>query len=178
MTYIMFETVPSNDPRLVPEIKVIGSDWHFSFAQVLGTPVIDWLKPTTITEDMYHARHFTNALNGEVGIMRSTSNPADIIQPTSFGDNDYEKVSYRLTSIDEANTVALLKAQMLNYAENHFTNESGLIQIRAQVPGLRNLEETQTYMATYFEWDCAFTSGQDLEPQFTTAKFTQTIYPN
>ena len=67
MTYIMFETVPSNDPRLVPEIKVIGSDWHFSFAQVLGTPVIDWLKPTTITEDMYHARHFTNALNGEVG---------------------------------------------------------------------------------------------------------------
>ena len=67
---------------------------------------------------------------------------------------------------------------MLNWAENHFTNESGLVQIRAQVPGLRNLEETQTYMATYFEWDCAFTAGQDFEPQFATAKFTQTIYPN
>lgn len=178
MTYIMFETVPSNDPRLVPEIEIIGSDWHFSFARVTGTPQIDWLNPTTITEDMFHARMFTNALNGEVGIMRSTTNPADIIQPTSFGDDDYEKVAYRLTSIDESNTVALLKAQMLNYAENNFSEDGGLIQIRAQVPGLARLEETQMYMATYFEWDCAFTAGQPKEPKFETTKFSQTIYPD
>lgn len=178
MTYIMFETVPGNDPRLVPEIEIIGSDWHFSFARVTGTPQIDWLNPTTITEDMFHARMFTNALNGEVGIMRSTSNPADIIQPTSFGDNDYEKVAYRLTSIDEANTVALLKAQMLNWAENNFDNDSGLVQIKAQVPGLARLEETQTYMSTYFEWDCAFTAGTEKTPQFETKKFSQVIFPD
>lgn len=176
MTYIMFETVPSNDPRLVPEIEIIGSDWHFSFARITGTPIIEWLKPTTITEAMFHARHFTNALNGEVGIMRKVDNPADIIQPTSEGDNDYEKVAYRLNSVDESNAVALLKAQMLNWAENHFTDETGLIQIKSQVPGLRTLEETQMYMATYFEWECAYTANQEKTPQFTTAKFSQELY--
>ena len=176
MTYIMFETVPGNDPRLVPEIEILSSDWHFSFARVTGTPVTDWLNPTTITLDMLNARHFTNALDGEVGIMRSVTNPADIIQPTSFSDNDYEKVAYRLNSIDESNAVALLKAQMLNWAENNFDDQSGRIQIRAQVPGLRTLKETQMYIATYFEWECAYTHGQEKAPQFETAKFSQTLY--
>ena len=176
MTYIMFETVAGNDPRLVPEIEMIGNDWHFTFAKVNGTPVIDWLNATTITKEMFDARNFTNALDGEVGIMRSVTDPADIIQPTSFGDNDYEKVAYRLNSIDESNTVALLKAQMLNWAENNFDDDSGRIQIRAQVPGLRTLKETQMYMATYFEWECAYTHQLDKEPQFETKKFSQTLY--
>ena len=32
------------------------------------------------------------------------------------------------------------------------------------------------YMATYFEWECAYTHQQDKAPQFETKKFSQTLY--
>ena len=63
--------------------------------------------------------------------------------------NDAQATLQSLTdtynSIDESNAVALLKAQMLNWAENNFDDQSGRIQIRAQVPGLRTLKETEPY---------------------------------
>jgi len=66
---------------------------------------------------------------------------------------------------------------MLNFAENHFTEATGLVQIKAQVPGLQTLKDTQMYMATYFEWECAYTANKDKTPQFTTSTFSETLIP-
>ena len=45
--------------------------------------------------------------------------------------------------------IGLLKAIMLNFAEHHFTEATGLVQINTQVPGLQTLKDTQMYMAIY-----------------------------
>ena len=33
------------------------------------------------------------------------------------------------------------------------------------------------YMATYFEWECAYTANKDKTPQFTTSTFSETLIP-
>ena len=179
--YIIYESIASNDPRRDSRIQMIASEWHYTIGYIApadeGAVNTEWLKATTITEGMANAHNFTNALDGEVPIMRNVSNPRDIVQPTSFGDSNYEKINYTLTSTDELNTVGLLKAIMLNFAEHHFTEETGLVQIKAQVPGLQTLKDTQMYMATYFEWECAYTANKDKTPQFTTSTFSETLIP-
>jgi hypothetical protein len=179
--YIIYETVASTDPRTDSRIQIISSEWHFTIGYIApeheGAVNTQWLNATTITEGMAHAHNFTNAIDGEVPIMRNVSNPRDIVQPTSFGDSNYEKINYALTSTDELNTVGLLKAIMLNFAEHHFTEETGLVQIKSQVPGLQTLKDTQMYFATYFEWECAYTANKDKTPQFGTTTFSETLIP-
>lgn len=179
--YIIYETLAGNDPRKDDRIEIISHEWHYTIGYIppehQGQVRVEWLNATTINEGMAHAHHFTNAVDGEVPIMRNVSNPKDIVQPTSFGDDNYEKINYRLTSTDELNAVGLLKAIMLNYAENHLDESTGLVQIKAQVPGLQTLKDTQMYMATYFEWDCSYTANKDKTPQFETRKFSEELIP-
>ena len=179
--YIIYETLASNDPRVDKRIEIIGTEWHYTIGYIPpeheGQVRVEWLNATVINEGMAHAHHFTNALDGEVPIMRNVSNPKDIVQPTSFGDSNYEKIQYRLTSTDELNAVGLLKAMMLNFAEHHLDENTGLVQIKAQVPGLQTLKDTQMYMATYFEWECAYTANKEKTPQFTTKSYSETLIP-
>jgi len=178
--YIIYESVPADDPRLDPRIEYVGSEWHYTIAHIndlhRGDIILNWLNYAELTEDQAHSHQFTNAVNGEISVMQNKNNPKDLVQPTSFGDNDYEKVQYKLSSVDESNTVALLKKIMLLHAEKHFTEETGLTQIRAEVPSLRSLKETQMYMATYFEWECAYTHGKEKQPRFATKKFSENIF--
>ena len=177
--YIIFESIASDDPRVDARIKTISTTWHHTIGYIApedeSNVRIDWLKATPITRDVAHAHHFTNALEGEISIMRNIADASDIIQPTSFGDNNYEKINYKLTSVDELNTVALLKALMLNYAEAHLTEETGLLQIRANVPTLTTLKDTQMFMATYFEWECAYTANKEKRPLFATRTYSDEL---
>lgn len=177
--YIIFEAIASNDPRADERIKTISTSWHHIIGYIApedeGSVNIDWLKATQVTRDVAYAHIFTNALDGEVPIMRNVKDTADIISPTSFGDNDYEKINYKLTSADELNTVALLKALMLNYAEAHLTEETGLTYIRANVPSLTKLTDTQMFMATYFEWDCAYTANKEKRKLFATRMYSEEL---
>ena len=177
--YIIFEAIASNDPRVDARIETIATTWHHTIAYIApehdGDVRIDWLKATQITRDVAYAHHFTNALEGEISIMRNIADAADIIQPTSFGDNNYEKINYKLTSVDELNAVALLKTLMLNYAEMHLTEDTGLIQLRVNVPTLSTLKDTQMFMATYFEWDCAYTANKEKRKLFSTRTFSEEL---
>lgn len=174
--YIIYETIASNDPRYTPLIEYIATEWHYTIGYIapenLSNVNLPFYKATEINESVAHAHQFTNAVNGEISLMRSTNNPKEMVQPTSEGDADYVKVAYKMTAEDEMNAVSLLKSMMLNWAENHYTEETGLIQIRTEVPGLRRLKETQMYMATYFEIEFASTQGKEKNPLFTTPKFT------
>ena len=71
----------------------------------------------------------------------------------------------------------IITAIMLNFAEHHFTEETGLVQIKSQVPGLQTLKDTQMYFATYFEWECAYTANKDKTPQFGTTAFSEQLIP-
>lgn len=178
--YIIYETIGNNDPRFDPKLEYVSTAWHYTISKVPADHVskvnLELLKATEITEGMAHAHHFTNAVDGEISVMKNVLNPADIIQPTSEGDADYAKVDYKLSSTDEVNAIGLLKAMMLNFAENHFTEELGLVQIRTKVPSLTTLKNTQMFFATYFEWDCAYTAGKEKTPEFQTPKYTQEIF--
>lgn len=177
--YIIYESIPGSDPRLDPRMEYLASEWHYTISYIndihKGDIILNWLNYEELTEDQAHAHKFTNAVDGEISVMQNTSNPKDLVQPTSFGDNDYEKVQYRLTSVDESNTVALLKKIMLMHAEAHFDEDTGLVQIRAEVPSLRTLKETQMYFATYFEWECAYTHAKEKTPRFSTATFSENL---
>jgi len=179
--YIIYESMAGNDPRKTPLIEDIASEWHYTIAHIkpenLSKVNLEWYKATEITEGMAYAYHFTNAVNEEVSLMKSTSNPKDMVQPTSFGEEGYTKVDYKLTSTDELNAVGLLKAIMLNWAENHLSEETGLVQIKTKVPTLKRLKETQMFMATYFETEFAYTAGKEKTPEFQTTKFSQQIIP-
>jgi hypothetical protein len=178
--YIIYESLPGDDPRLDPRMEYFASEWHYTIAYIndihRGDIKLDWLPHEELTDDQALAWKFTNAVDGEISVMQSVSNPKDLILPTSFGDNDYEKVQYKLTSVDEANAVGLLKKVMLLHAEKYFNEETGLIQIKSEVPGLRNLKETQMYMATYFEWECAYTAAKDKAPRFQTKTFSEKLF--
>lgn len=177
--YIIYETLSSIDPRRDERIKTVSDEWHYTIGFIEpsdeGNIDLESINASVITEGMANSHHFTNAVDGEVPIMRNVSNPKDIIQPTSYGDNDYEKINYKLTPTDELNAVGLLKAIMLKHAETYFDNDTGLVQIKTQVPQLTKLKETQMFMATYFEWDCAYTANKEKTPEFNTRNFSDTF---
>lgn len=164
---MIFETIASNDPRLDSEkIKFIDKFWLYSIAEIKEGYNTEWLKGTEITRDQAYAHHWTNALNNEVAIMQRVSDPADIVQPTSFGDPDYEKVNYSLSADDKTNAVTLMKAAMRLHANKYCENKTQRDRILASLNTVSGLEETQTFMATYFEWDCAYTNGKTKNPEF------------
>lgn len=170
--FILFETVPSNDPRLDPRIVIKNAAWHYSIAQieesVKDEVILSWLDYAELSPEESECYRFFNVLDGEVPVMVNKSNPKDLIEPTSYGDNDYEKVLYKLTQTDKDNTVSLMKKVMTLHARNHSSDETTKNRLLQGISALRTVEETQMFFATYFEWECAYTATKDKVQDFET----------
>jgi len=168
--YILYETLPSNDPRLTTNIQHRANAWHYSIAYVNNDSLVEhpisWLDYTELTSDEAECHRFMNVLDGEIPVMINKTNPADLVSPTSYGDNDYEKQMYQLTKSDLNNTVALMKKIMKLHAKNHSTDETVRNRLYQGIDALSEITETQMFMATYFEWECAYTALQDKIQEF------------
>ena len=180
--YILFETVASDDPRLDPKIQIKAYAWHYSIAFINDSDAsklyLDWLGYDEITQDESYCNKFLNTLDGEISVMVNKSNPADLVEPTSYGDNDYEKQIYVLTQTDRNNTVSLMKKIMKLHAQKHCSDEQTKSRLLTGINQLSSLEETQMFFATYFEWECAYTATKDKMQEFATTWTWEVLRPD
>jgi len=154
--YIVFEAIVIEDPR----INRCGDFWHFTVAEVDDAEIdnIDQIKDinyTVVSQDVAQADRLCYALHGrelhvKAGIEVTTYN--DLIQHTSFGDNEYTKQIYYLTQENDANATTLLKIIMKLYMRNHPVpgKDAEAEQVITLMDSLTNLYDTQMFAAQYF----------------------------
>ena len=170
----MFETIASNDPRLTPEISFVGKFWHYTIAyidpEVESSVVTSWLRGTVISEDVAKADKFTAAYEGELSVMANSDGTiAEMITPTSYGDKFYKKAAYFLTDEDKENAVTCMKEAMRLFTRDHTTDTEKQTRLNELIDAIpaSDLEEAQMFMATYFDFDTAYTQGRPRSPEFT-----------
>jgi hypothetical protein len=164
--YITYESVASNDPRVVPEIKFIGTFWHYTISYI--DPVdesevfIKWLKPTVLSQDVAKSYKFVGATDGEISLRTAVDLNGDgIIDAIETASAQGTKIPYFLTEDDEKNTCDLMKSVMKNYIDKNSTDTAVTTRLYEIIDAASNLTETQMVMATYFDFDVASTAGKE-----------------
>lgn len=164
--YITYETVAGNDPRIVPELLYVASFWHYTIAYIAPENEAEvytkWLKPVEIPEAVAKSHKFAGALNGEISLRVAVDLNGDgYIDDIEMASEQTEKIAYFLTDEDNANVVAFLKAVGKNYVQNHSKIPATIEGVSALLDACTTLEETQMVMATYFDFDVAYTHGKE-----------------
>ena len=172
--YIMFETIASNDPRLDPKLSFVGKFWHYTIGYVAPEDesgvITSWLRGTEISEDVAKADKFCSAYEGELSVMANEDGSiASMTTPTSYGNPFYKKAAYFLTSDDTANAIRCMQEAMRLFTRDHTSDEPLQTQLYALIDALdlTNLDAAQMFMATYFDFDTAYTQGRPRYPEFT-----------
>lgn len=171
--YIMYESIAGNDPRLNSKIKEIGKFWHVTISYIAPEDEADvitgWLNGEVVEEAVAKADKFTNAYERELSVMTLASAPEDLIVATSGGNAFYKKEAYFLTDDDAKNAIACMKVGMRVFTKNHCKDEDIKTQLLAKIEqvGEYDLEAAQLFMATYFDFETAYTQGKYRVPEFT-----------
>lgn len=172
--YIIFETIATNDPRLDSKIQFFSKFWHHTIAYIApedeASVILSWLKHEVISEDVAKAAIFTAAYNGEIAVLANEDGTIanNMITPTSGGDGFYKKAPYFLTAADKSNAILCMQASMRLFTEQHSSDaekNSNLINLINQLD-LTDLDDAQMFMATYFDFDTAYTTGKLKGPEF------------
>ena len=168
--YILYEAIASDDPRLTSNVQKKNDAWHYEIAFVEPSTIaenpIKWLRYREITAQEAETPRFFNALDDEVPVMVIKSNVAELIEPTSFSDPEYEKQMYKLTQNDKDHTVSLMKKIMKLQTDNHVDDDVTRNKLYTAIEACNTLTETQMCFATYFEWECAYTAPRDKIQEF------------
>ena len=172
----MYETIASNDPRNDSRINRLNQFWHLTISYIApedeASVVIDWLKGETITEAVAKAAIFCSAYQGELSVLADENGNIinNQITPTSYGDSFYKKAAYFLTDDDKRNAIECMKAAMRIFTNNHCIDEAVKQQLLNKINAIDSngldLDDTQMFMATYFEFDTAYTNGKIKSPEF------------
>lgn len=167
----MFETIASNDPRLDPKISFVGKFWHYTIAYVKpedeSSVVTSWINGTVVTEAVANADKFCTAYDGEISVMANEDGSiASMLAPTSYGDKFYKKAAYFLTEEDNKNAIECMKVAMRLFTRDHTTDTVIQEQMYALIDDLdaTDLSGAQMFMATYFDFDTAYTQGRPRAP--------------
>jgi hypothetical protein len=167
--FIIFEAIVIEDPR----IKRTGDFWHFTVAEIDDAEIdsIDQLKHinyVVVAQNIAQADRLCYALHGrelhvKSGIEINTYD--DLIQHTSFGDNEYTKQIYYLTDENDADATEFLKTIMKLYMKNHPVpdKDTEAEQVTALIDALTNLYDAQMLAAQYFPMGWYHT-----DPRFAT----------
>ena len=169
----MFETIATNDPRLNPKLSFVGKFWHYTIGYVKPedeeSVITSWLNGTVISEDVANADKFCAAYEGELSVMANEDGTiASMITPTSYGDKFYKKAAYFLTDADKANAVECMKVAMRLFTRDHTNDTTAQDQLYTMIDELdpNDLDGAQMFMATYFDFDTAYTQGRPKVPMF------------
>jgi len=165
--YITFETIPGNDPRLDPKMEFVGSFWHYTIAYIPPQDEEEvytkWLKGAVISEGAAKAHKFTNALDREISIRVSATNADEVVHAS--GDTP-EKILYVMNDQEVNDTRDLYKAIMQNYLDNHCTDENHKERLSKKISEVATLEEAQMLMASYYDFDVAYTIHRPKNKEF------------
>ena len=172
--YIIFETLSSNDPRLDPRMQNFSKFWHHSIAYINpadeSNVIVSWLKHEVISEDVAKAAIFTTAYQGEIAVLANEDGTVanNMLTPTSGGDGFYKKAPYFLTEDDKRNAIKCMQASMRLFTEQHSTDTEKNASLLALINQLDpvDLDDAQMFMATYFDFDTAYTNGKSKSPEF------------
>lgn len=170
----MFETVASNDPRLDPKITFTGKFWHYTIAYIPPedeqTVITSWLKGEVISEDVAKAAMFCSAYQGEISVLANEDGTIadNTITPTSYGNAHYKKAAYFLTDDDKTNAISCMKVAMKLFTRDHSADQGKNQALVELIDALdpNDLDEAQMFMATYFDYDTAYTNGRLKVPEF------------
>ena len=155
MIYIIHESVPGNDPRLDPSMERIGDFWNYVVQQFPADQDIvwSWLKGEQVTESVAKSYKFTPAHENEISVRKSTNIYEEISGASGdTEDLDQTKIYYRLTPVDQQNTVEFFKTVMRihvrNYTEENSKNAQALLKMVNQ---LQTVTACQDLMYDYFD---------------------------
>jgi hypothetical protein len=173
----MYESVAGNDPRLNSKIKEIGKFWHIAISYIAPEDEADvitgWLNGEVVEESVAKADKFTCAYERELSVMTAVAEVEDLVIATSGGNQFYKKEAYFLTDDDAKNAIACMKVGMRIFTKNHCKDEEIKAQLLAKIDqvGEYDLEAAQLFMATYFDFETAYTQGKHRIPEFTVNWF-------
>ena len=174
--YIMFETIAGNDPRRDPKLIHLNQFWHLTIGYIAPENEADvytkWLNGEVISKDVAEAAVFCTAHHGEMSVLADEKGNIanNKIIPTSYGDPHYKKATYFLTDEDKKNAIECMKAAMRIFTNNHCPDESQKTMMIEKINSIdsaaADLDGAQMFMATYFEFDTAYTNGKPRSPEF------------
>ena len=172
----MYETIAGNDPRNDNRIKHLNQFWHLTISYIAPEDEADvvthWLKGEVISEEVAKAAVFCGAYEGELSVLADENGNVlnNQITPTSYGDSFYKKAAYFLTDTDKKNAIECMKAAMRIFTNNHCFDEAVKQQLLDKINAIDSdgfdLDDAQMFMATYFEFDTAYTNGKTKSPEF------------
>lgn len=161
----MFDTVSSNDPRLDPRIIFTGKFWHLTIAYIApeyeSEVIYSWLNATVIPEAVAKADKFCSAYQNEISVLTLTPGSyEDIVIPTSGGNSQYVKETYFLTETDKRNAIICMQEAMKIWANSHYSHNVAQLLEQIDLLDPVDLNGAQMFMATYFDFDTAYTNGK------------------
>lgn len=172
--YIIFETLASTDPRLDAKMQTFSKFWHHTIAYISpedeGSVILSWLKHEVISEDVAKSAIFATAYNGEIAVLANEDGTIanNMLTPTSGGDGFYKKAPYFLTETDKRNAILCMQSTMRLFTEQHSQDtekNANLINLINQLDPV-DLDDAQMFMASYFDFDTAYTNGKTKSPEF------------
>jgi hypothetical protein len=167
--YIICEAIVVEDPK----IKRVGAFWHFIVLEIEDADFdsVEQIKDINyviVPQNIAQADRLCYALHGKELHIKAdieVKTYDDLIQHTSFGDNEYTKQIYYLTEQNDADAVEFMKIIMKLYMKNHPVPDKDVEaeQVIALIDELNNLYDAQMLAAQYFPMGWFHT-----DPRFAT----------
>lgn len=120
--YIISETFPDNDARVIPGVERLYQHWMYTSWFVpdelkLSVDLEEW-GAIEVSEDVAKAMKFGNTNKGRIGIRTGTKQYQDVFMSSTEADG--EKTYYYLTEEDQKHGAECLKTEMILYLEYHY----------------------------------------------------------
>jgi hypothetical protein len=170
--YIIFESRRHDEPK----IKDYGKFWFYLIGYIApedeASVDLSDFSYTEISEAVANADLLAPSNDGVAVVRQLKENMtrADFVGPTglNYGDNQGKKEYYVLTDEDKTNCCTLLREIMKLQIANH-GHRKDPIELEAlktaidQLP-TSDLNSTQMFMSTYFEFETAYTQFKTKQP--------------
>lgn len=159
--YIICETIAGNDPRYTSTLERIYSHWIYT-AYYSPTPLdLELYDAIEVTESVARSMKFGNVNKGKIGLRTGSLAHDEVFGNSTEADG--VKTYYYINESEEAETVELLKVEMLLHLRKHYRDilsdelrnkyNSKKITIEAEIAACDTLINTKILMHTKFGVD-------------------------
>jgi len=162
--YIIFETLPGNDPRLDSRMIQYGDFWHYSVYEIPHIPedpiYLKWLDHEELDPEIAECYKLTSSTTGEL----SLSGPAkDITEVQGASDTYGSKWIYQCSLQDHANTVKFMQAAVRLHMKQYLKNKEAEPALLQEMKRCVSIDQMQDWMATYMDIRFTGNAGKKLK---------------
>jgi len=151
--FIVFESVASNDSRLIPELERFHNYWNYTVYKCPDSSV-SALDPSLyhceLTDQEGRASMLADAIEGRVQVKPNTNQVTFVLDNPSGKPLD-EKVYYYLTDEDKSNVVSFLKKLLKKHGLHHIKDPSELSLYNQEVDSCQTHEDCNWFMYNYLD---------------------------